>query len=347
MVATLMIFAFSERAQGFLPPLDIDVVWIYFDYEDGYANDALQIVKNASTEIAKPEWYPAYSRNNRFAYIKGQTNRKIKVRFWHNQGEGAINNMHVRTTGSGYYPGTIAESIVYFTSGSFGEAILTMTNGQVSNYVQLWGFYYYWYVTKLNGQPLDPQYYSGMTGGHDYYILLAAPQAPMSVPWTDVLDYACVWARNQSTESSAVTKITQNAYTSLGKTYNGYDTHAPVPYFNLTKFLAESWADCRDMSAVVQVFTRAIGVGTTQVRRINGQFLFKPILPIGYTQWITGTWNFHQVGWYSNVYDACVKLNQSNPRIPVNENINGEYKNDLYNYGYWTPQTPTTYTTVY
>lgn len=29
-----------------------------------------------------PEWYPSYSRNEPFAYIKSQSNRKIEAKFW-------------------------------------------------------------------------------------------------------------------------------------------------------------------------------------------------------------------------------------------------------------------------
>jgi hypothetical protein len=57
-------------------------------------------------------------------------------------------------------------------------------------------------------------------------------------------------------------------------------------------------------------------------------------------------WDFHQVGWLSNVYDACLKL--ANPeRIPVDENITNEYKPDLFDSGDWDADTYKNYTTVY
>ncbi len=181
----------------------------------------------------------------------------------------------------------------------------------------------------------------------------------MAEPWTEVLDYACDWASGKTSEASAVKKITEKAYTNLGKIYKGNDTHAEAPYFNLTLFFAQNWADCRDMSAVVQVFTRAIGGTSTKVRRIDGDFSFyfdgdeyqgfktHPILAIGESQWNYQIWAFHQVGYLNNVYDACLKLKQSSPRIPVNENINGSYKNDLFDLGGWHPQSTLSYTNVY
>ena len=42
----------------------------------------------------------------------------------------------------------------------------------------------------------------------------------------------------------------------------------------------------------------------------------------------------------TNVFDACVQLNESNPRVPQNENIDDPYKRDLYVRGDWEEQTP-------
>lgn len=353
MLICFTVLAFSvEQVKSWEPPLEVDVVSMGFNYEAGYSNDALLIVKNASTGITLPEWYPASSRNNPCAYIKGQSNRRIATSFYHNQQPGDICSLHIRTTAAGYPPGTIAETQVNFPScGVSASATLTMTDGIVTTYVHKFGFNYHWYINKVNGETLGTPIYMGVTGPHWYYILLAAPQAPMSVPWSDVLEYACAWAAGRSSESDALSKITEGAYNNLGIThdYDGTQTHAPGQTVYLTNLLNDDIVDCRDMSAVVQVFTRAIGGTSTQVRRINGGFYYKQILPIGYSDddWVVGYWNFHQVGWKSNVYDACLKLNQSSPRIPVDENINDPYKNDLFNSGSWAPQSPSAFTTVY
>ena len=73
---------------------------------------------------------------------------------------------------------------------------------------------------------------------------------------------------------------------------------------------------------------------------------WKAIDPVGNPGWGTTGWNFHQVAHYSNVYDACLRLDQSAPRIPRNEAINGTYKSDLYDSGVWTPGAPFSYITV-
>ena len=90
---------------------------------------------------------------------------------------------------------------------------------------------------------------------------------------------------------------------------------------------------------------RILGGTTVQVRRVDGPFVYKPILAIGGSTWSGGGWNFHQFGWYGGkVYDSCVKLKQSAPYVPVGDDINGSYKNNLYDSGTWTPQTPHTIT---
>ena len=184
----------------------------------------------------------------------------------------------------------------------------------------------------------------------------------MAEPWTEVLDYACDWAESKTNEFDALVVITEGVYTDIGvdHEYWGGSSHAVNQSFNLTGFFNDDWADCRDVSAFVHVSTRAIGGTETQVRMINPGsqnywFYYKPIKPIGKDAWTTGNnyWYFHQVAWKSNVFDACLRLDKDDTeRIPVNEPIDVDscYYNDLYRTdlnGYWVPQTPKSYTTVY
>ena len=67
----------------------IPKVWpieIKFDYEPGHNNDAVNIKKNRYNDVPVPEWeYIGGSEiSENFAYIKGQTSRKIKVKFGSN-----------------------------------------------------------------------------------------------------------------------------------------------------------------------------------------------------------------------------------------------------------------------
>jgi hypothetical protein len=98
------------------------------------------------------------------------------------------------------------------------------------------------------------------------------------------------------------------------------------------------------MAACVQVFSNAVGSANIKVRKISGGgFSYKPILPIGKSTWSSGSWVFHKVAYLDNVFDACIELKQSNPRIPVNEPIDGTYKTDLFQAGNWSYDNPTVY----
>jgi hypothetical protein len=188
------------------------------------------------------------------------------------------------------------------------------------------------------------------TGDSDnlvYYIILGQPQAPMTAPWVEVLELATDWAQDETTEAGVVDTITVSAFSDFNKNYDGGRTHSRGTSMNLTDLLADNWADCRDMSATVHVFSGAIGATAVQVRIIDGPLVTKPIDPVGSPGWDAAAWNFHQVTHYGNVYDACLRLDQSEPRIPRNEPIDTTYRSDLYDTGGWTPGTPFAYTVVY
>ena len=340
----LVFFSFSFSSLKAIDyPLEIDVIYIRFNHNsNSNSDDATSIKKCHDCDVIELEWYPWGQINEPCAYIKNQTNRKIKVLFQHNQNQSqsyyfVIGAAVAEGTSFGYVP----YKSVYFPSNNNGFSNITtyQVTGTVPGSVgKRYVKFAWWCVNYALSM--------GYTGKHYYYTLLANPQEPMPVPWIPVLDYACVWASGMSAETSALTDITEGAYDNFPVNYYGWDSHSPYTTCNLTDLLVDGWADCRDMSAIVQIFVNAIGGSNTQVRRINGQFYTQLIDPIGSPGWGTTLWNFHQVAWKSDVWDACLRLDYSNPRIPVNEDINGEYKDDLFDTGYWTPQTPSSYTAV-
>lgn len=340
-LACIVSMAFSpEEAKSWDPPLEIDVVAIQFNFEAGNTDDALYIIKNSSENIDCPEWYPSLSRNNPFAYIKSQTNRHFYVTFEHNQGQGEICSMRVYTTGSGYYPGLVANSayVSFPSCGDNTSVELTMT-GSVSNSVQSWGFHLNWYVTMINGLTQSPYYSMGTTGEHDYYILLATPQSPMGEPWTDVLDYSCVWAANQSTASNVAHVITEGIYY-MGDTDGDIDYDWPLRrciyslgrdnrIFKLSDFLSDIntldtvTVNCSDVGNLFNIFSAAVGLSSYSKRIWKSTspyiFLTELVDPIGSPEWATATWGYHQYGWYnSSVDDPCLRVDYDSPILPSN-----------------------------
>jgi len=328
--------------------MDVTVKEIYFNYEDGNTNDALTISNDGDSIINHAEWDSNYGETHKFAYIKEQSNRKIKVRFNAGSYSGV---MHLLIKISyDYYDdgiGTICNLFIPNFDISTNDSQILTLNGALPNSVGVHRFDWEWeiYAIPVNNSNYCAAWSSTFTT-HHFFTVLAAPQAPMEQPWERVLDYACDWASGQASEYYIISQITEKAYENIGKQYSGAGTHAVVPNFNLTAFFSDNWADCRDMSAIVQVFSNALGVQNIQVRRINGQFVYKPILPVGIISWKYGKWNFHQIGYYNNVFDACLKLNLDSPRIPIDEPINGIYKTDLFDSGSWTPINATRYTYV-
>ena len=142
-----------------------------------------------------------------------------------------------------------------------------------------------------------------------------------------MLDLACDWALHLSDEAGVVQYITTGAYNNLGKEYDG-GKYLIKDGYNLTKILKDEYVDCTDMAVVVCLFTRAAGGSTVQMRRVNGEFFYRKLLPIGLSEWKTGKWIFHQFAWFDDkVYDACVKINEMSPYIPAGDDYTNYQRN--------------------
>ena len=213
---------FSQPVFAWDYPLEAGVTFVWFDYESGYSNDALDIRKNNSTDITTPEWDYASGRNNPFAFIKSQSNRIVKAKFWHLHDD--ITSMHIEAEDyrDGFGPLPLTEVAFTINSGSGESGTESFTaDGSVHFAVRKLNVKLKWKARKVNGVTL-PNPINFASTIHDYYVLLAAPQEPMAEPWTKVLEYACDWASGKSTEASAVAEITNGAYEDFGEDHEYY-----------------------------------------------------------------------------------------------------------------------------
>jgi len=347
----------------------VDVAKIAFNYNPtAHNNDALNIRKNNSTAISVPE-YVKGGQNEPAAYIK---DKSVSLLVQLEVEPESINSLDIKaSSGGGESLGDLDEKTVNFSNGVSNEGsddpytstpmdeskfaeftVNGTTPDKVFNSEEKW----IWKLTEItcNGNTItvDPLEVE-VTSGHKVYTVFGEPERPWSTapgggsnpwtgnqdnPWSEVLVYACNWAEGTSDEAAAITPITENAYSNFGKEYKGRYTYTSHGDCDLTALLADDWADCRDMSAVVQLFTQILGGSTVKVKRV-WDINTKPILRIGKSSWNTYPWTFHQFGWYSGkVYDACVKLNKSDPYIPCGKQLNGKYKNDIYQSGAWNEQ---------
>ena len=336
----------------------VDVTNIKFNHTtNSSASDALNIREDFNTpyDISNGEWIKDSTTNWPMAYT---TNNEVTIQVRLTVAPTNITSADVWaiSTDTGGSLGDVAKTNVTFSGGvSSPEYVTFKVSGTTPACIQkttndVWQ----WKMENVNGSG------SGAcdlntSGVHTVYTILREPQSPWSSTfgnasnaWTEVLDYACDWGSGATDEGSAVVSVTTNAYNKFPKEYDGSKYHTWAGHCKLTELLADDWADCKDMSAVVQLFTQILGGTTVQVRRVL-DIDTKPILGIDNIgaagTWTNYNWSHHQFGWYGGeVYDACLKLNQAAPYIPVGDDLNGSYKNNLRDAGAWNVQAPHTIT---
>ena len=192
--------------------IDYIDVWPYeisFNYESGNTYDAQAIKDDDWNAITAPEWkylddkYP-------FAYIKGQSNRKIRIKFDSN-----CDSMHLIinatiTNGTGF--GEICN--VFVANYKKRDEIELTFDGTVPSTVGKHS--YVWLVWDIYGIPKDPAYCSHLRENFlttlYYYVLYDTPIYPESSPSTKLLDYACVWASGNSDADDVCTDILDNGF---------------------------------------------------------------------------------------------------------------------------------------
>jgi len=348
LICILSLFCLNQQAFCLPWPPDIDVYQIKFNYQSGYSYDGLKI-KN----ISAPEWANGGSTNKKTAYIKNQSSRKIKAKFWFDRsGISWIKVYANKIFGNGGI-GNIQTQQVDFNGSQYSQEELLSCNGTLPSSVGKRYFTWTWYTSDISGYELEEDVHMGYTGSHWHYTVLAAQQSPMGEPWVDVLEYACSWAWGQSSSSGAITKVVQNLYNNYGFLYDTYSgspryTNYGSGSFNLTQFLSEMGSgrvvNCYDMGKTVKIFANAIGCNA--IYKYSNPFGYlNCIKPIGrgwannpfyssqswpYNQPIVGEDDsgrtkfgnhaFGAIG--SNIYDACLKVDtDGNPDYgpPFNE----------------------------
>lgn len=256
---------------------------ISFNYEGGSSNDAVTIRKNASTSISVPE-YVKDSRNESCAFIKSQSNHKIKVKFSSNNSN--MNYLVKATVISGTGIGNVCEMFV--APCDLNKTLTIDLSGSIPASIGKRTFTWKWEATALPiNSPYCPITCTSVNTTHTYYTLLSAPQAPMGTPWTEVLNKACSWASGETSEADVMHEIVQGLYWYTDFLYDiNYGapryTSSTTQSFNLTKMLSEIGGsniivNCYDMGKAVKIFTTVLGC--------NSNYVFTS--PFGYLNLIT------------------------------------------------------------
>jgi hypothetical protein len=174
----------------------------------------------------------------------------------------------------------------------------------------------------------------------------------MAVPWTNVLEKSCAWAKGKYSSDSAAGSVTGAVFNS-GYKYddaNGAPQYSSGGLFDLTKCLSE-WGsssknvNCWDTANMVCIFSNALGCNLQRyyITGGSGGFYLNYIKPIGrswtndpFTASGRNPFGLHWTAW-SEIYDACLQVDVNDP--PTSSPFTGELPvNMTFNAG--TPSIP-------
>jgi hypothetical protein len=297
-------------------PLDIDLIKVHFNHNiDSTASDGITIQKN-KTVITSPEYYPAASKYDECAYLMSVTAPTVKAEFfaadWSQQLYSYVTIYADKSGGEGDWE--LAETNVAFASEPSGQVSFN-TNGSYpqASTVGKWSFTWSWYITKINGTPVDTPFVIG-TSSHTYYNTYSTPNAPMTVPWVEVLNYSCEWAQGETTVVGAATDVAAGIYNAGNMEYDEeYSAHyTDHEGFDLSGFLYDFQTgnvivNCYDCSNIFCIFANSLGC-TTQTLAGEGPITTRSIQLIGRIYDQSENFASHQFGVIGGnyVYDSSL-----------------------------------------
>jgi hypothetical protein len=207
-------------------------------------------------------------------------------------------------------------------------------------------------------RPEDPTWQDIGVTMHRAYAVLKRPTLPWlelptvnnsQLPWTDVLDVACEWARGALTPAAAAQRVTAAVF-ELGPDLLEYGcpigaremyANTVMNLFNCTMFLNRlrgqigngPYVNCTDCATIVSTFANILGCDIWQSRMgmYVPSFECFPTLLIGAREWESPCgfglgFMYHEVGWTGactaadSVYDACLLVDALPPivgRLPI------------------------------
>lgn len=351
----------------------IQVAAIQFNNDqDSQAAVALKLRKNAFQTLSPVEWIRDINRfahDSMVAYAISQvvahSNRiKIRVKFRITDAEDFPKQISVRAIQPPFNLNTSFWNTFLTTHfnvlGEVSEKPISINHNGETDFInfelknhklEAWGVGIYLVIWnwqyKEPGQSLWKDF--SLTQ-HKVYSILNLPTLPFAqdsigdvlLPWTEILDHACIWAAGSKTEDEAATMITRKLF-SLGPLFFEYNCVNFLPsyvqpldlwgnsFFNCTNFLLHLKSNsinrfiiCSDCAAIVSTFSNILGCDLWQSKMETPGLMFRvnKILAIGGSSWQTPCgvpgFAYHEVAWKGSctnqdaIFDACLAVDGTN-----------------------------------
>ncbi len=327
---------------------EVKLVAIKFNHDSSALTaDAINLRKNFTTAVAVPEWTSGKTLaiDSPAAYaIKETQGNKITIRAKFTISPLAATHAEIKAEGGGVL-GALDPQIVNFANGvsvpefvSFELRHHTIGNDGIKLADITWN----WKYRCCGGSVWDPL----ETTHHRIYIILEEPKSPWKQqpfpdtqnPWTEALDYACVWAGGKKTRDDAATAITEQINANLGLVYDNavgashYTGGGSV--FELTQFLAYlkngtglgNIVNCTDCATITTTFSNLVGCDL-HASRMGWNFNLTPFGGIGAASFgcpgLGCGFSYHEVAWKGGngnadpLFDACLRVDgDTNPWAP-------------------------------
>jgi hypothetical protein len=315
--------------------VQLRVTEVKFNHDSAsWSGDAFNIRKNLGATVTVPEWVEGETdfSASPAAFVGG---RKVTVlaKF-----KAKRDGVYTCYTKGG--PFRLKKTEVHIQGGVSSPAWVSFESTQIPSAVMVrntewrWRRKLWWFIAQAFG-----------TTRHRFYVVSDVPKEPWKQtpfpdtqnPWTEALDYACVWATGQTTTTDIAARITEKvnsgpySYDQNGG-YTHYGTYNPRKY-NLTAFLDRlgggigngSVVNCTDCGLAVTTFANVLGCELWS-SRMGSYFQLNPIIAVGNSTFACPSWgcsfSYHEVGWTGNalgsdpIYDACLKVDGDSD--PVN-----------------------------
>ncbi|WP_440947633.1 LamG domain-containing protein [Methanosarcina sp. T3] len=343
--AGIFIITYANRPASCDPLPTVNLASISFDHDPtGASVEALTIRHNFGSNISVPEWIPSKTLPEEApcAYVINAVSGKIPtIKVVLNISTATPRSISIRATGGGIL-GAINPVTVNFGSSTTVEKELPLSNhtlavGGIQSADVIWNWQY---------QVDDSAWINMASTSHRVYVTLSAPTAPwqqtpdrtnLNLPWTDVLDYACDWAKGAKSIDEILSLITIKVNSGINLEYDDFmgKSYYTIIFMGMNLFQCTQFIDflktnvgngknvnCTDCATIVTTFGNILGADACEAVISDSKppvdgFLCNQILAIGKTTWKVPFgigFSYHEVVWtgagsslIDNLYDACLR----------------------------------------